>query len=191
MKTITCLGVACVVLTAAIGACGNGGETNTTEGTGDTGTGGQVTTAASSSASTTAGTGGASTSSSSASSTSSTTATTSSGSGGASVNGCMPSAATDLTGMAAVTITFGDALGEHYDHPCIKVTAGTMVTFSGSFGTHPLGGGDMPPTQDALSPIAATTTGTSATFTLPTAGTYGYFCAVHYSSGMEGAIVVE
>ena len=189
MKTITYLGAVGAVLTAALGACGNGTGTNSTEGTGDTGTGGQVAVASSSSTTgSTGGTGGAGAGSSSSSSSAS---STSSGSGGSSVNGCDPATATDMTGMTAVTISFGDALGMHYDHPCIKVDSGTMVTFSGSFSNHPLGGGDTPPVQDSASPITATISGTSATFTLGTPGVYGYFCSLHYGSGMEGAIVVE
>jgi plastocyanin len=98
----------------------------------------------------------------------------------------------DDTAQTAVTIKFGGSVGLAYDTPCIKVKAGTPVTFAGDFSAHPLAGGASPPTVDTTSPIKETRTGTSATFTLATAGTYKYFCEFHYSSnGMAGTIVVE
>jgi plastocyanin len=65
-----------------------------------------------------------------------------------------------------------------------------MVTFNGSFANHPLAGGSSPPTVDATSPIKATATGTTATFAMTTAGSYGYFCEAHYTIGMMGALFV-
>jgi plastocyanin len=96
----------------------------------------------------------------------------------------------DRTGQAQVTISFGSG-GYVYTPACIIVSAGTMVTFSGDFSSHPLAGGNNPPTVDASSPILQTTTGTLATFTMSSAGSYGYFCKFHYSVGMEGAIFVQ
>ena len=36
-----------------------------------------------------------------------------------------------------------------------------------------------------------TATGMSASFTFPTAGTFGFFCEFHFGSGMKGAVFVE
>jgi len=182
MRTSTCFAAASVVATVAIGACSSSSSGSTgAEATGDTGTGGMVPISTSSA---TTGTGGAATTASSVAST---------GAGGAiGTNGCDPAAATDLTGMAAVTINFGGGtLGSHYDKTCIRVDVGTMVTFAGDFVTHPLEAGDMPPATDGTSPIKETSTGMSRTFTLATAGTYGFFCMFHYSFGMKGAIIVQ
>jgi plastocyanin len=66
-----------------------------------------------------------------------------------------------------------------------------MVTFNGAFASHPLSGGNNPPTVDASSPIKQTSTGTTATFAMSTAGTYGFFCDLHYTLGMMGALFVE
>jgi plastocyanin len=107
------------------------------------------------------------------------------------VNGCDEATAEDHTGQSQVTISFGGAGGFVYTPACIKVTAGTMVTFMGSFSGHPLAGGNNPPTVDPSSPIVETTSGTQATFILSTAGAYGYFCEFHYPFGMEGAIFVQ
>lgn len=191
MRTSICFGVACGIVTAAIGACSSSGSGSAgTQAAGDTGTGGTVSTSSTGATTSThgaTGTGGASTTASSATSTAAST-----GSGSTKINGCDPAMATDLTAMTAVTLNFGGiTLGAKYDQPCIKVAKGTMVTFAGSFLNHPLAGGNMPPAVDATSPIAVTTTGTSATFTLGTAGAFGYFCQMHYGSGMEGAIVVQ
>jgi plastocyanin len=184
MRTSTCFAVASVIITATIGACSSSSTGSTgAEATGDTGTGGTVSIASSGATTATAGTGGATTTASSAAST---------GTGGsAGINGCDPAAATDLTGMAAVTINFGAALGSHYDKTCIKVDVGTSVTFAGDFVSHPLEAGNTPPATDNTSPIKETTAGMSKTFPLPTAGTFGFFCMFHYTSGMEGAIIVQ
>ena len=105
------------------------------------------------------------------------------------VNGCDPATAMDLTAMAAVTMDFGGVLGTVYSPSCLKVSTATMVTFNGDFSLHPLRGG-IEPTVDGASPFTSTDTGLSATFALPTVGTYGFFCAVHGGSGMKGAVVV-
>lgn len=107
------------------------------------------------------------------------------------VNGCAPSAAEDLTAETSVTIT---QTGLTYDPACIKIKTGTSVTFSSTFASHPLVGGEVvngTKTPDASSPITTTNTGTEATFTFPNAGTFGYYCDIHAASGMSGAIIVE
>ena len=56
----------------------------------------------------------------------------------------------------------------------------------GSGPTYPDGGGGGP-TFDLRFP----STGTSRSFTFPTAGTWGYHCSAHQSSGMTGTVVVD
>ena len=69
-----------------------------------------------------------------------------------------------------------------------------MVTFSGSFASHPLVGGEvvgMSKVPDAASPILPTSSGSMATFTLSNAGTYPYYCNPHaVSFSMKGAVFV-
>ena len=106
------------------------------------------------------------------------------------INGCTLATATDRTGMGATTVTFTSF---SYMPPCIKVSVDTAVTFSGTFIAHPLAAGTIgggSPTPDPTSPIQGTNTGTSATFSFPTAGTYPYYCTSHFGGGMYGAIFV-
>jgi plastocyanin len=105
------------------------------------------------------------------------------------LNGCDPTTAMDLTGMASVTINFPVA-GLKYSPACIKVTAGTKVTFMGDFSSHPLAGG-ADGTLDANSPITRTSSGVTATYTIANAGSYGYYCEFHVASGMQGAIFAK
>jgi len=105
-------------------------------------------------------------------------------------NGCTLATATDLTGMANPTVTFTFPA---YTPPCAKIHPGQSVTFSGSFGGHPLQEGAIVggvPYPDPGPPITPTNAGTMATFAFPTAGTYPYYCLFHYGSGMKGAIFV-
>jgi plastocyanin len=88
-----------------------------------------------------------------------------------------------------VTITFPNA-ALTYAPPCIKVKAGTKLVFNGDFSSHPLNGGTNC-TTDATSPIATTSTGTTASFTLANTGTFGWFCEFHCSLGMQGAAFVQ
>lgn len=114
-----------------------------------------------------------------------------SGGGDPGLNGCVQATADDMTGMATATIQFA---GLSYSPPCIRVKAGTKVTFEGNFAGHPLEGGAVingVPTPDANSPITKTNTGMSATFTLMNAGDVPYYCTFHAASGMKGAIFVE
>jgi plastocyanin len=46
------------------------------------------------------------------------------------------------------------------------------------------------PTPDPTSPITSTNTGTTAMFTFPDAGTFGYYCNVH-QPGMAGVVFVQ
>jgi plastocyanin len=148
MSEVTCVGLVCAVLAAAIVGCGD------------------TTTAA----------------------TSSDSAAVNSDS--AAVNGCDPATAEDQTANASVTVMFGGSLGLKYMPACIRIKPGSSVTFTGSFASHPLVGGT-DGTVDASSPITQTTTGMTATFNFPHAGTFPYFCAAHYTLGMEGAVFVE
>ncbi|HEY1954618.1 MAG TPA: hypothetical protein VGH28_03385 [Polyangiaceae bacterium] len=103
------------------------------------------------------------------------------------VNGCDPGAAQDLTAQAVVTIQFGGSAGFAYSPACAKVKTGTPVTFSGDFTLHPLVGGSATraaATPDPASPVAAS-------FVAGAPGTYPYYCANHFGSGMMGAIFVE
>lgn len=117
--------------------------------------------------------------------------TTGGGPVGEPVNGCDPATAVDMTGMAEVTI---NQVALKYEPPCVKVSAGTSVKFVANFEQHPLIGGtvaDGAATPDAASPINETTTGSEASFTIATAGTYPYYCTFHALSGMVGAIYAQ
>jgi plastocyanin len=111
------------------------------------------------------------------------------------LNACDPATATDLTGMASTTIAFGGATGDMYTPPCIKVSVGTVVTFNGDFTTHPLQGGvvaGVTATPDASGPLAmVTSAGMTAPFAMSVAGSYGFYCTVHWPLGMKGAIFVQ
>jgi plastocyanin len=114
-----------------------------------------------------------------------------SGGGEMGLNGCVQAMADDLTGMANTTIQFA---GLSYTPKCIRVKAGTNVTFEGNFALHPLEGGTVVngiPTADPMSPITLTNTGMSKTFTLMNAGDVPYYCTAHAVAGMKGAIFVE
>jgi len=95
----------------------------------------------------------------------------------------------DFTAMTAVEITFPtDSAPAQYTNRCAKVKVGTVVTFSGSFSSHPLEprGGDTP------TPIPSQTmdvAGGGLDVTMTTAGTYGFECAFHPTI-MFGAIQV-
>jgi plastocyanin len=98
--------------------------------------------------------------------------------------------ADDLTGQAAVNIT--DISEWRVPHQaCIRVSAGTVVTWDGNFTAHPLAGGISPMTDES-SPIteegADSGTG-SASVTFDSEGTYPYFCGIHINT-MQGVIYV-
>jgi plastocyanin len=107
------------------------------------------------------------------------------------VNGCSLATAQDLTGLGTTTITFTSFT---YAPKCVRVSAGTSVTFSGSFASHPLLGGVVagstvtPATSGPFVP--ATSTGTSQTFVMSSAGTFPYYCVPHATIGMNGVVFV-
>lgn len=106
------------------------------------------------------------------------------------INGCTLATATDRTGMGTTSISFASFA---YTPPCTKVSVDTAVTFAGTFSAHPLAAGTIAggnPTPDPTSPIQATSTGTTATFSFSTAGTYPFYCSSHFGGGMYGAIFV-
>ncbi|NUQ77286.1 MAG: hypothetical protein HUU21_27440 [Polyangiaceae bacterium] len=124
------------------------------------------------------------------SSSSTSTSSSSTGGGGASVHDCDQASAEDRTGQGTLTITFPTF---EYTPACVRVSAGTAVTFMGDLASHPLVGGEYTDgikTPDAASPIKADS-GMSATFTLSDPGVYPYYCDIHFSIGMKGAIFVE
>lgn len=103
------------------------------------------------------------------------------------VNGCEgPGAAMDMTGMAMVQLDW--QLGHQR---CLVVDVGTVVRWSGSFGAHPLEGGETG-TQDPASPVTLANgdTGTMVDVTFDVAGDYPYYCAIHLQ-GMQGVIYVQ
>lgn len=109
------------------------------------------------------------------------------------VNGCDSATATDLTAMATATVTFANG-NLTYAPKCIKVKQGTVVTFNGSFASHPTIGGTVTGgvgTPAASGPfVPVTNTGTTKAFTMSATGTYPYYCTAHAGSGMAGAIFV-
>ncbi len=107
------------------------------------------------------------------------------------VNGCNPGDYVDLSAASATrTVIFTLPT---YTPKCARIAAGQSVTFSGTFSFHPLTPG-VPPGQTGTAspsnPITVTNTGTTASFTFPTAGFYPYYCANHASMGMVGVIQV-
>jgi len=95
--------------------------------------------------------------------------------------------------VSATTVNFGGALSANYDPKCLKVQAGTTVTFSGDFSMHPL-------TPSAMrgnttdNPIVNMSAGTTATVTFPTPGFYAYLCNFHGSDNgtfMTGVVWVQ
>lgn len=107
------------------------------------------------------------------------------------LNGCDPATAIDLTGESQTTITFASFA---YNPPCIRVSPGTKVTWSGSFPGHPLVGGKVVggmKVPDPASPITPTSTGNTKTFTLSNSGAVPYYCDFHAGMGMFGTIFVQ
>lgn len=95
----------------------------------------------------------------------------------------------DFTGFGGADISFPTAgAPAQYTNHCVKVKVGSKVTFAGTFSSHPLepAGGDNP------TPIPSQSTdpaGGAFTFTVATAGTFGFECAFHPTI-MFGAIQV-
>ena len=108
-----------------------------------------------------------------------------------SVSPCSTEAAYTTTGT---TITFATGFSDfNYNPKCLEVMAGSSVTFSGDFAAHPL----LPSERRGVTtgnPIMLTNTGTSSSFTFPTAGFYAYFCEFHGQDNgqfMDGVIWVK
>ncbi len=80
----------------------------------------------------------------------------------------------------------------------VTIPVGGTVTFKIAGGPpHPVGSGSAPPTDDgkfnAASQCGVTkmsTVGASCTITFKQAGSYPFFCSVHFASGMTGVITV-
>lgn len=92
--------------------------------------------------------------------------------------------------MDATAIAFGGALGSTYSPNCVRVRAGSMVTWTGSFSGHPLASGSG---GTSGSPIPSVTTGSSTSVTFRTAGFYPFYCTRHSSgdgTGMAGVVWV-
>ena len=94
---------------------------------------------------------------------------------------------------ASRTVMFGGGAGLAYTPKCMRINAGQQVTFQGSFASHPLrpGVGLMATAGSPNNPIVATGSGTTMTFTFPTAGDYPYNCQRHDSTGMSGVVRVQ
>jgi plastocyanin len=79
----------------------------------------------------------------------------------------------------------------------VTVPVGGTVTFKVAGGaTHPVGSGSSPPTDDKKFDASGcvlpkmSKVGDSCKVTFPKAGTFPFFCEVHYASGMTGTITV-
>jgi len=79
----------------------------------------------------------------------------------------------------------------------VTVPVGGTVTFKISGGApHPVGSGSSPPTDDKAFDTSKcqiaqmSKTGASCKVSFAKAGTFPYFCQVHYASGMTGTITV-
>jgi plastocyanin len=102
--------------------------------------------------------------------------------------GCAAGFAGCSTFTAGTTVSFSGG-GFAYTPKCLRVKAGTAVTFNGSFSFHPLAQACGPASE-----ITATSSGSSASFLFKAPGLYAYYCTAHGSAtgtGMAGAIEVE
>jgi plastocyanin len=79
-----------------------------------------------------------------------------------------------------------------YTPPCSLIDAGQTVTFSGSFSSHPLRGGEVVagvPQPQAGNPIPDVNSGTIFDVTFPDPGAWGFYCDAHFGF-MYGAVFV-
>jgi plastocyanin len=92
--------------------------------------------------------------------------------------------------LVGAAVQFGGAVGQQYQPSCLLAHLGDVVTFSGSFSSHPL----TPSSRaTAASPISPTASGGSATFQFDQLGYFPYYCAQHGSdsgAGMAGVVRV-
>ncbi len=82
----------------------------------------------------------------------------------------------------------------NYAPRCLKVSAGATVTFNGDFAMHPLAPSATRGAPSTSNPIVNMSSGTTASFTFPTAGFYAYLCNFHGSDDgqfMSGVIWVK
>jgi len=112
------------------------------------------------------------------------------------LNGCSDADFIDRTAAGAErTVAFGTGASPFtYAPKCITVAAGQTVTFMGDLSVHPLAPGTSPAAMSAGTagnPIARTGAGTMARVTFAGAGTYPYFCELHYAGGMVGVVRVR
>jgi plastocyanin len=112
---------------------------------------------------------------------------------GSVVYGCDMASAVDWTGQASVSITYSYGADMGYSPRCVKISAGTQVTFTAP-PVHPIKGGDVAdyPTTTSVPPMNIPDF-TSATLTFSNPGTYPYYCSVHGPGtflGDRGAIFV-
>lgn len=108
----------------------------------------------------------------------------------ATVNGCTYGAAQNVT-ATMLTVTFP---GLSYAPKCARIRAGQSATFTGSFSSHPLRAGTVvggTATPDPGSRIASKSSGSTVTYSFPSAGTFPYYCDFHYGVGMTGVIYVD
>lgn len=199
----TSIPIALALLLACAG-CGDDSSTANTSGAGGAGQGGQAgqggdgeATTSSTSVSSAGGAGGAE-DGSTTSHTSTGTASTSTG-GTEDIpdfNGCTTPDYVDGSAEGFDrTVLVGDA-GLSFTPKCLRIAAGQSVAFDGSFTAHPIAPGNPEDHQAGSpdSPITATTSGSSVTFTFPSAGTFPYYCMLHGfgdGMGMAGVIHVD
>lgn len=113
-------------------------------------------------------------------------------------HGCTDANFVDRTAATAERrVGFGSTRGSgpfDYLPKCILIAAGQSVSFEGDFNQHPLSPGTSATARNAGSPnnpITRTTSGSSASFTFASAGTYPYFCELHVAAGMAGVVRVR
>ncbi|HMF43255.1 MAG TPA: plastocyanin/azurin family copper-binding protein [Polyangia bacterium] len=121
------------------------------------------------------------------------------GSGGGAFMGVPPCLTEGSYTTTGTTIQFGVNGALAYQPACLKVAAGTTVTFSGDFVTHPLQPSARRGTLTG-NPITASNGlplpdgGMSKDFTFPTPGFYAYYCAEHSDDSgtlMDGVVWVQ
>jgi len=86
-------------------------------------------------------------------------------------------AATDYMTGSMITFPVSDSVLK-YSPQCLKVTAGTSVTWKGDFSMHPL----QPSTKRGTTtgnPIMSTSSDMMKSFTFSTPGFYGFYCQYH------------
>jgi len=120
------------------------------------------------------------------------------GSGGGNFIGVLPCLTEASYATTGTTIQFGVA-GNVYQPACLKVAAGTTVTFTGDFVVHPLQPSAKRGTLTG-NPITASNGsalpdgGMSEAFVFPTPGFYAYFCDEHSIDDgtlMDGVVWVQ